>query len=73
MSSRGSPENVLRTSQINLPGTSLDVISGHSWNVRSGCPGDGKTGSLGDVLRTLEGNLLGTSLGPIFAGWEKCW
>ena len=31
---------------------------------------NGQIGSLGDVLGRLEGDVLGTSWGPIFAGWE---
>ena len=30
---------------------------------------NGQIGSLGDVLGTLEGHVLGTSWEPIFAGW----
>ena len=33
---------------------------------------DGQIGSLGDVLRTLEGNVLRTSWGPIFGCWVHC-
>ena len=74
------PENVLQTSQINLPGMSLerqittypgshfrtsqDVRLGRPWDLRLGFPRDGQIGSLGDVL--------GTSGGPIFAGWAVC-
>ena len=43
----------------------MDVISERPQDVRSGRPRDGKIGSLGDVLGTLEGN----SWGLIFAGW----
>ena len=84
-SSRGRPQNVLGTFQINLPGTSLgrqirtslDVISRRPQDVRLGRPGgvssgrprDGQIGSLGDVLITLDGDVLGMSWGPIFAGW----
>ena len=39
----------------------LDVISG--------LPQDGQIRSLGDALGMLEGDVLGTSWGPIFAGW----
>ena len=34
-------------------------------------PRDGQIGSLGEVLGTLEGDVLGTSWGPTFAGWEQ--
>ena len=64
------PENVLGMSLINLPGRPLnvrlgrplDVISGRPQVVRLRRPRDGRIGSLGDVLRTLEGDLLGTSV-----------
>ena len=73
--------DVLRTSYGRLESTSqghplkvrigrpLDVISEYLRDIRSGRPWDGQIGSLWDVLGTLEGNVLGTSLGPIFAGW----
>ena len=51
-------------------GRPLDVISGRPQDVRLGRPRDGQIGSLGDVLGMLEGDVLGTSWGPIFAGWE---
>ena len=34
-----------------------------------GRPWDGQIGSLGEVLGKLEGDVLGTSLGPIFSSW----
>ena len=60
-------------------GRSLDVISElpqdvrlrRPRNLRSGPPHDGQIGSLEDVLGTLEGDVLGTSWEPIFAGWEE--
>ena len=48
----------------------MDVISGRPQDVRSRRPRDGQIGSLEDVLGTLEGDVLRTSWGPIFAGWE---
>ena len=36
-------------------------------------PGRSNRISLGDVLGTLEGHVLGTSWGPIFAGWVVLW
>ena len=45
----------------------LDVRLGRPWDVSSGRPRDGQIGSLGDVLETLEGEVLGTSWGSIFA------
>ena len=39
--------------------------------VRSGRPWDGQIGSLWDVVWTMEGDVLITSWGPIFAGWER--
>ena len=53
-------------------GRPLDVISGRPKDVRSRRPRDGQIGSLGDVLGTLEWGVLGTSWGPIFAGWVNC-
>ena len=54
----------------------LDLISGRPrdvrlgrQDVRLGRPGDGQIGSLGDFLGTLEGDVLWTFRGPIFAGW----
>ena len=71
--------DVLRTSGASLGcqiRTSLDIISrrpklarsGRRWDATSGRPRDGQIGSLGDILVTLEGNLLWTSWGPIFTG-----
>ena len=85
-SSRGRPENILGTSRINLPGTSLEgqikkspgrhfrtspgrqirtspgrqigTSPGRSNRIFMGRPGD------------VEGDVLGASWGPIFAGWE---
>ena len=65
-SSRGRTENVLETSQINVPGRHLnarlgrplDVFPGRPQDIRSRRPGDGQIGSLGDVQRTLEGRSL---------------
>ena len=47
----------------------MNVRLRRSLNVISGRPWDGQIGSLGDVPRTLEGDVLGTSWRPIFAGW----
>ena len=47
-----------------------DVISRRLQDVRSGRPWDGKKGSLGEVLGTLEGDVPRTSWGPIFGGWS---
>ena len=55
----------------------LAVISGRPQDVRLGCTRDvrsgrsraGQIGSLGDFLAMLELDVLGTSQGPIFAGW----
>ena len=51
----------------------LDVISGRPLDVRLGRPWDGQIRSLGDVLGMLEGDIIGTSWGPIFAGWVYPW
>ena len=61
--SQGRPLNV----SLRRP---LYVISGPPQDVRSGRPRDGQIGPLGDVLGKLERDVLGTSRGPIFAGWE---
>ena len=60
--SQGRPLNV----RLGRP---QDIILGRPRDVRSGCPRDGQIGSLRDVLATLEGNVLGTSWGPILARW----
>ena len=46
-----------------------DVKSERPREVSSECPQDGQIGSLGDVLGMLEGDVLGTSWGPVFAFW----
>ena len=63
--------------------STLKVLQGTSWgrpettsqgrpqDIRSGRPRDCQIGSLGDVLGTLEVDVLGTSWGPVFAGWER--
>ena len=40
-------------------------------HVRLGRPRDSQIESLGDVLETLEGDVLGTSWEPIFADWDQ--
>ena len=57
-------------SRINLPGTSLGRQIRTSPGSQIGTFQDGQIGSLGDVLGTLEGDDIGTSLGPIFADWN---
>ena len=82
---RGQPENILGKSRINLPGTSLwrqietsperhfGTYPGRQIEAflgpRSGLPQGDQIVSLGNVLRTLEVDILGTPCGPIFAGW----
>ena len=44
---------------------------GRCREVSSGRPRDGQIGSLGDVQGVLAGNVVGTSWGQIFAGWER--
>ena len=76
-SSRGRPKNVLGTYRINLPGTSfgrhITKSPGRHFETSPGrqieTSPDGQIGSLGDVLGTLEEDILGTSWGPIFASW----
>ena len=48
----------------------VGIISGRPQDVRLRHPQDGQIGSLRDVLGRLEGDVLRTSWGPIFAGWE---
>ena len=69
-SSRGRPESTSQGRPLNVRlRRPLDVISGRPQNVRLGRPQDvksrrpqdGQIGSLGDVLGTLEGDVLGTS------------
>ena len=43
-----------------------DVRSERAWDVSSGR----QKGSLGNFLGTLEGSILGTSWGPVFAGLD---
>ena len=57
-------------SRINLPGTSLGRQIRTSPGRQIGMFQDGQIRSLGDVLGTLEGDDIGTSLGPIFADWN---
>ena len=75
----GRPESTSQGRAWNVRlGRPLDIISGRpqdvrlgrSRDVRSGGPRDGQIGSLGDVLGTLEKDVLGMSWGPIFAGWD---
>ena len=53
-----------------LQGTFRGPLGDQCKNVSSVRPRDAQIGSLGDVLGTLEGDVLGTSWGPIFVGWE---
>ena len=50
----------------------LDVILGRPEDFRSGRPQYGQIGSLADVLQTLNGDVLGTFWGPVFADWVSC-
>ena len=69
-SSRGRPKSIFQGRPLNVRlGRPLGVISGHPQDVKLGRSRDGQIGSLGDVLGTLEWNVLGTSSKPIFAGW----
>ena len=52
---RGRPESTSK-------GRPLNVRSGRPKDVRSGRPRDGQIRSLGDVLGTLEGDVLGTNI-----------
>ena len=52
-------------------GRPQDARSGHFQDVRSGRHRDSRIGCLGDVLWTLDEDILGSSWGPIFAGWAS--
>ena len=66
--------DVLRTSwgrpESASQGRPLNVRLGRPLDVISERPRDGQIGPLGDVLGMLVGDVLETSWGPIFAGWE---
>ena len=68
----GRPESTSQGRPVDVRlGRPLDVITGRPQDVRSGRPWAGQIGSLGDVLGTLQGNVLGASWRPIFAGWVR--
>ena len=61
--SQGRPLNVGLGHPLNvISERPLDVRLGRPWDVRSGRPRNGQIGSLGDVLETLEGGVLGTNI-----------
>ena len=74
------PESILEMSRINLPWTLLErqIMMSTLQDVRLGRPRDvslghcqaGQIGSLEDVLGTLEWDVIRTSWGRIFAGWD---
>ena len=75
----GRPESTSQERPLDVRlGRPLGVISKRPQDVRSGRPEDDSSGrpwdgqirSLGGVLGTLDEEVLGTSEGPIFAGWE---
>ena len=67
----GRPESTSQGRPLNVGlGRPLHVISGRPQGVASGYSGDGQIGSLEDILGKLEGEVLGTSWKPIFAGWD---
>ena len=71
----GRPGSTSQERSLNVRlGRPMDVISERRYDIRLGHPRDSQIGSLEDVLRKLEGNVLGTSCGPIFAAWvvHKC-
>ena len=49
-----------------------EVKLGHPEDVSSERPRDGQIRSLGDILGTLQGEVLEMSWGLILAGWVKC-
>ena len=69
-----SSRDILRTSwgrhESASQGRALKVRLERSLDVISGRPQDGQIRSLGDVLGTLEGDVLEFSWGPIFAGCD---
>ena len=52
-------------------GRPLEAISRRPQDVRLGRPRDGQIVFYGNVQGTLEGDVLGTSWGPILAGWAR--
>ena len=62
--------DVLRTSWGRPKSTSQDVRSRRPKDVTSGHTWGDQIGTLEDVLGTLDGDVIGTSWEPIFAGWE---
>ena len=66
----GRPESASQGRLLNVRlALSLDVISGCPQSVRLRNPQDRQIGSLGDVLESLEEDVLETTWGPIFEGW----
>ena len=71
----GSPRDDLRPSSKGRPwsvtqGRYQDVMSECLRDFRFARHRDGHIKHLGDILEKLEGDVFGTSLGPIFVGWE---
>ena len=67
----GRPESTYKGHSLNVRlRRPLDVISRLPQGIRLGRPRDSQIGSLGDVLGTLEGDVLVTSWRLISAGWE---
>ena len=64
------PSFMERLWEVNL-GRPHIVRLGRPQDVRSGHPCDDQISSLGDVLGKLQGEVLGTSWGPTFAGWDN--
>ena len=68
----GRPESTSQGRSLNVRlGCPLEVISGGLQDIRWRRPRDGQIESSGDVLETLEGDVLGTSWGPIFVSWDQ--
>ena len=66
----GRPESTSQGRPVDVGlGRPLGVILGRPQDVRSGRLRDGQIGSLRYVLWRLEGDVLGTSWGTVFAGW----
>ena len=67
---QGRPLNVRLGRLLDVSsGLIQDVKMGRHQEIRLGHPREGQIGYLWNALRTLEGDVLGTSTGPIFASW----
>ena len=68
----GRPKSTSQGRSLNVRlGCPPGVISGSLQYIRWGRPQNGQIESSGDVLETLEGDVLGTPWGPIFVSWDQ--